>query len=88
MAYSWGPSGAGKLFTTTAQWSLTLDGDSFTLNIDGLKSVTANLLKSKEIEVKHGVVWSSVQFPYGRGKVINLAGIPNDEATWMLSILS
>lgn len=88
MAYSWGPSGAGKLFTTTPQWSLTLDGDSFTLNIAGLKSVNANLLESEYIEIKPGVVWSSVQFPYGPGKVINLDGIPNDEATWMLSALS
>ncbi|WP_426148771.1 UvrD-helicase domain-containing protein [Polaromonas sp. DSR2-3-2] len=88
MAYSWGPSGAGKLFTTTPQWSLTFDGDSFTLNIAGLKSVTANLLRSEEIEIKPGVVWSCVQFPYGPGKVINLDGIPNEEATWMLSVLS
>jgi DNA helicase IV len=88
MAYSWGPTEAGKLFTTTPQWSLTLDSDCFTLHITGLKSITASVLKSEEIEIRPGVVWSSVQFPYGPGKVINLDGIPNDEATWMLSVLS
>jgi DNA helicase-4 len=87
MAFTWGPTGAGKLFTTTPGWSLALDGDNLTLNVTGLKGVTVKLLKSEEIEVTPGVIWSAVQFPIGPGKVIRLDGIPNDEAKWMQSTL-
>lgn len=87
MANSWGPTRAGKLFTTTPDWSLTLHDDRFSLNVAGLKSIAANILTSENIEIKPGVVWSSVEAPFGPGKVIRLDGIPNEDATWMQSTL-
>ena len=84
MKKTWGPTSAGKLFTSTPDWLLTLDGDKFQLQVSGRSPIGGSVLSAIGLEVSPGVMWSSVSFPLGKDVTITLDGIPNDDADWMI----
>lgn len=79
---TWGPTSAGKLFTTSPDWTFTLDGEQFLL-FDGSKMHKGDVLNLENIQVITGTFWSSVDFPLSKRKSISLDGIPNDTAKRM-----
>jgi DNA helicase-4 len=76
---SWGPTAAGKLLTGSPDWRLTLDGDQFTLRVDG-RPLSASVLKLAEVTFKPGAIWATLQFPGTKGQPRLLDGIPNSDA--------
>ena len=80
----WGPSSAGKLFTSTPDWSFTLDDYKFSLRVTGRNLLSGSVLDTNGLQIAPGVMWASVRFPLGKDAVITLDGIPNDDAHWMI----
>lgn len=80
----WGPTSAGKLFTSTPDWSFTLDEDKFSLRVTGRNPLNGSVLDAKGLQIAPGVMWASVRFPLSEDKAIALDGIPNDDAYWMI----
>ena len=81
---TWGPTSAGKLFTSTPDWSFTLDEDKFSLRVTGRNPLNGSVLDTSGLQIAPGVMWATVRFPLGKDKVIALDGIPNDDAHWMI----
>jgi len=79
MTSSWGPTGAGKLFTGSPEWQLKLDGDQFVLTVKG-RPLSGSVLKLAEIAIKPGAIWAALHFPGSNGQPRSLDGIPNDDA--------
>ena len=79
MSQSWGPTGPGKLFTSSPAWNLTLDGEQFSLEVGG-KAQTGCVLLLESLAIEPGNFWTALHFPSKNGKRQSLDGIPNDEA--------
>lgn len=79
MTKSWGPTGAGKLFTSTPDWRLTLDGEQFILKVQG-RPMSGSVLLLEGVTVAPGTIWATLHFSNGKGERRSLDGIPNSEA--------
>jgi len=87
MAQSWGPTGPGKLFTSSPAWRLTLDGEQYCLEVSG-KAQTGSVLFLELVKITPGNFWTALYFPSQNGKSKNLDGIPNEEAESLRSTIS
>lgn len=79
MSQTWGSTTLGRLFTATPPWSLSLDGDSFELNLSG-KTATGPVSRLESLTVQTGVFWATVRLQRYGGKAITLDGISNADA--------
>jgi DNA helicase IV len=79
MPGSWGPSKVGKLFTSAPEWTLALDGEQFTLTVEGTTFRDGVLLLA-DLDVKSGLIWATLRFTLGKGQWRTLGGIPNRKA--------
>ena len=86
MSRRWGPTGAGKLFTSTPEWSLEIDGDSFILQVQG-KKVRNKVLELDGLTVKPGAIWAAVEIQGRSGQRLALDGIPNSDAQELQSVV-
>lgn len=84
MSRRWGPSGPGKLFTSTPDWSLELNGESFVLQV-GTKTIRNSLLELERLEVTPGAIWSTLTIQGKPGQRLVLDGIPNSDARQLKS---
>lgn len=84
MSSRWGPSGPGKLFTSTPHWSLELDGESFVLQVS-TKTIRNSLLELERLEVTPGAIWSTLTIQGKPGQRLVLDGIPNLDARQLKS---
>lgn len=87
MPQSWGPTAPGKLFTSTKPWSLVLDRDRFTLDVDGRRH-EGSVLLLEGLTVASGAFWSTVKVVGANGQSMALDGIPNDDAESMHGALT
>lgn len=79
---SWGPSSIGKFFTTTPDWSLTLQQQKFLLLVGNNKH-QGDVCTLDAIQITPGSFWTTVVFPIGKRDTVTLDGIPNDTAKAM-----
>lgn len=84
MKSTWGPTSAGRLFTSTPDWSLTLDEDKYLLRVSGRSPSNGNVLDLSGLQITPGTVWASVSFLLTKDEAITLDGIPNDDAHGMI----
>lgn len=81
----WGPTSFGRLFTSTADWSLSQDSQTFILEVAGVRRL-AGELSASDFKVRRGVLWSTVDVALPSDRVL-LDGIPNESAAAMLAAL-
>jgi DNA helicase-4 len=62
-AKTWGPTEAGKAFTTTPPWRLTVAGSRFEL-VSEMTTRTGSVLELKGLKVSTGIIWASIEFPW------------------------
>ena len=87
MPLTWRPSAAGKLFTPTIDWALTLVDDRFVMQFGG-KKLVGSVLSLEGLSAKPGIFWSTVSVPSGNGKVLPLDGIANAAAQELVSAVA
>ncbi len=80
MRRTWGPSALGRLFTSSKPWALTLEGEQFTLDVEG-RSRSGGVLLLDKLAVQPGAFWAAVQIEGTNGQVLRLGGIPNSHAS-------
>lgn len=81
----WGPTSFGRLLTSTADWSLSQDSQTFILEVAGVRRL-AGELSASDFKVRRGVLWSTVDVALPSDRVL-LDGIPNESAAAMLAAL-
>ena len=79
MSRPWGPTGVGKLFTSTPSWSLRIDDGQFTLQVQD-KTIRNSVLDLADLSVKPGLVWAAINVQSKGGQSLTLDGIPNSDA--------
>jgi len=79
---TWGPTSFGRIFTSTDDWALTLDGHEFVLRA-GTTQYKGNALALEKLRVEEGTIWSSVVVPLREGLTLRLDGISNSSALHM-----
>src|SRR4051812_6677798 len=80
----WKPTPSGKLFTTTPDWVLVLDGDRYTFSAGG-PSEGGSVLDLTGLSIHYGAFWATVQMPTCKGRAsLKLDGIPNEDATGLV----
>lgn len=84
MSQTWGPTESGKLFTSTVDWVLKLDGERFVLNA-GVTQVKGNVVALENLIVVPGIFWSTIKVPLRENQLLTLDGIPNDAAKEMVA---
>ena len=62
MSLTWRPSAAGKLFTSTMDWALTMVGDRFVMQLGG-KKLVGPVLSLEGLSAKPRIFWSTVSVP-------------------------
>lgn len=82
MTQTWGSTTLGHLFTSTPPWSLTLDGDRFTLRILD-RVVSESVVHLEKLSIKRGMAWTAVRIEFPSGTVLSLDGIENAHAQQM-----
>lgn len=82
MQQTWGPTALGKLFTSTKDWTLTLDERLFALRA-GDTRLKGDALALENFRLKRGIFWSTVMLPLLDGQTLSLDGIPNSSAEEM-----
>jgi len=87
MPQTWGPTAPGKLFTSAKRWSLALNQDQFSLEIEGWRHSGSVLLLDR-LAVTPGAFWSTVRVAGANGQSMVLDGIPNDDAEKMHGALT
>lgn len=87
MPTTWGPTRAGRAWTGTPDWQLSLEGESLTLTV-GDRSRTDNVLMSEALAVVRGLIWSTVKLERSGSAPLVLNGIPNDAADAMMKALA
>ncbi|NMM20960.1 MAG: UvrD-helicase domain-containing protein [Rhodoferax sp.] len=83
---TWGPTGVGKLFTSTPDWRFGLEGEQFTLVVQG-KTMTESVLVLANLTVKPGAIWATLCFTGNKGQRLSLDGIPNNDAKELLQAI-
>lgn len=76
---SWGPTAAGRFFTSPLKWVLSLEGDAFSLDVDG-KQIREDARLLKQVAIKPGILWAKVRLDRLDGRSIELGAIPNARA--------
>lgn len=79
---TWEPSSAGRLFTSTPKWRLSLIGDHFNLTFKET-SLSGSVLDFVAVAVKPGIIWATLSLTRNIGTPLHLDGIPNGAANEM-----
>ncbi|MDN4053135.1 UvrD-helicase domain-containing protein [Massilia sp. YIM B02763] len=82
MKRSWASTPLGELFTKSRPWTLTLDGESVTFELDG-KSHVSSIGSAVSLVIEKGRFWSSVSYKPDGIAPIFVDGIPNGQAADM-----
>ncbi len=82
MSQMWESSTLGLLFTSGPRWTLSLDGDSFSLVVAD-KTASGPVLRLEDMDVRPGMIWASVTIGRQSGKSVSLGGITNAAARHM-----
>jgi DNA helicase-4 len=82
MSQMWESSTLGLLFTSGPSWTLSLDGDSFSLVVAD-KTASGPVLRLENMDVRPGMIWASVTIGRQSGKGVSLGGITNAAARHM-----
>jgi DNA helicase-4 len=77
----------GQLFTSSKPWTLSLEGDRFSLTVDG-STWSESVLRLGKLKIRRGMWWASAHLEGANGQALRLGGISNAEATELLSALS
>lgn len=80
MRHTWGPSRLGRIFTSSKPWTLLLEGEQFTLQVDG-RSRSGSVLLLETLTLQDGAFWATVEVHGANGQVLRLDGIPNAQAS-------
>jgi DNA helicase IV len=83
MSRGWGSSKLGRLLTGAPEWSLTLEGQQFTLTVQG-KTLVESVMLLADLEVQTGVVWATLRMTLNTGQWRSLDGISNQGAKDLL----
>lgn len=84
MRNAWRPSRLGRLITSSKAWVFLLEGEQFTVDVDGrVRSGSVSLLDT--LTVQTGAFWATVELHGTNGQVLRLGGIPNGRATQLKS---
>src|SRR5262252_8062339 len=83
---SWGPSAPGRLFTSSKPWSLALDGEQFTLTLDG-QARAGTVLGLESLAVRRGALWATIELRGANDQVLRLDGIPNARAAQLKQLV-
>jgi DNA helicase-4 len=75
---TWQASPLGRLFCSSPHWTLALDGEQYTLEVDG-RGRSGTVLQLEKLDVKSGLIWSSLHLE-GAGTELRLSGIGNGKA--------
>lgn len=85
MPQVWKPTPNGKLFTTTPDWVLTLDGARYAFSA-GYGSEGGSVLDLVGLSIEPGAIWATVLMPAAKGRaLLKLDGIPNIDAFSLLT---
>jgi DNA helicase-4 len=84
---TWGPTSPGKLFTGAKNWSFTLNGHEFVLQLVG-KKVKGSVLGLEGLSAAPGIIWATLTFPMHGGQKLALDGIPSTEAREMVAAVA
>lgn len=87
VAQTWGPTGPGRLFTSTKDWALTLNEHRFVLRA-GSTEYKGSALALEKLRIEQGTIWSTVTIPLREGLELALDGIPNSSAQEMASAVA
>ena len=82
MSQMWESSTLGLLFSSGPRWTLSLDGDSFSLVVAD-KAASGPVLRLENMNVRPGMIWASVTIGRQSGKSVSLGGITNAAARHM-----
>lgn len=80
----WGSTSFGEVFTGTTSWRASFDGGKFSMQVNGMKSLSVAIEKLSGFRVKPGVFWATCRIDYkdsGEARTIEVDGIPNDKAS-------
>lgn len=80
MRKAWSPSGLGRLLTSCKPWAFFLEGEQFTLDVDG-RARSGSVLLLDTLTVQAGAFWATVEVHGMHGQVLRLDGIPNSRAS-------
>lgn len=76
---TWGPTSAGKTFTSTPDWQLRIIKSQFELEVAG-QIEQGDILDLGNVSVRPGIFWAAVIFPMSKGQNFKVDGIPNENA--------
>jgi DNA helicase IV len=82
MRQTWGSTPLGQGITSSQPWSLSMDGDQFSLIIAGVTHSGA-VIDLENLTLKPGFFWCRVTLPQDIGPTLHLDGIPNAAAREM-----
>ena len=86
-AGTWSPSSAGKAFTSTPDWRLTLNGTRYEGHIAG-HPIAGSVMDIQGARIVPGTIWATVILPLSSGTQARLDGLPNAEARGLQGRLS
>ncbi len=79
---TWRSTPLGQGLTRAPPWTLSIDGDQFTLTVAGVVE-SGPVLRLESLALKAGIFWSSFALPRGNAATLTLDGIPNAAARQM-----
>jgi DNA helicase-4 len=79
---TWGSTKWGEIFTSIANWQLTLESHTVSITVSG-KSDYFLIGDISDIVIKSGIIWSEVVLTSHKGNQIQFDGIPNHAASEM-----
>ena len=80
---SWSPSYFGRLLTGSYDWTLTIQGDQYLIQVEN-ELQKGSILEFKYIIFNKGLFWSDFDWLGPKGKDYRLDGLPNNEAALLL----
>lgn len=83
MKQSWGPTENGKVYTSTPDWILTVDGHEISLVVSGVDVSFLDINYALDIKFALGTFWASVKVKTAEGQELHLDGIPNIDSLVM-----
>lgn len=84
---SWEPSKLGSLFTSSADWWISIEEETFNV-FDGVITHRGNVTELESLQVIPGFFWSTIKVPLQQCQTLLLKGIPNKAARDLYRLLS
>lgn len=76
---TWAPTPAGKAFTSTPDWRLSLKGSKYEGHVAG-RPIAGSVFDIKDTSVQPGAFWATVVIPLSATTQAKLDGLPNADA--------